>query len=383
MQSTPMTEILLVAFFTLSSYYMYVYLINRQNTLALLHAAFFGFAATLTRYDGWFLVIIEAGVIAFLYLRERKERKRLEGQIILFCTLGFFGIGLWLLWNFLILGNPLYFTDSPFSAKSQQQNWLARGELPTYHNLLLSFEYYGATVFANIGVIATALSTLGIILYGFHRKIKEKFLLLLVLLTPLIFYVVTLFIGQSLIFIPSVTPSSFEWNLFNVRYGLMMVPVAALFISVLALIKRVGWLFLFLGLIASIIYPLYMKEIPITLADGVYGLSSAKVPDAQHWMSRNYTEGIVLIDDYARTMSVARSPIAMEDIIYIGNKPYWEESMDAPEKYASWIIMQKDDALWRNIYDRPEVQGRLFKYFKKVYTSPQILIFQRNQEVAL
>ena len=167
MQSTPMTEILLVAFFTLSSYYMYVYLINRQNTLALLHAAFFGFAATLTRYDGWFLVIIEAGVIAFLYLRERKERKRLEGQIILFCTLGFFGIGLWLLWNFLILGNPLYFTDSPFSAKSQQQNWLARGELPTYHNLLLSFEYYGATVFANIGVIATALSTLGIILYGF------------------------------------------------------------------------------------------------------------------------------------------------------------------------------------------------------------------------
>ena len=154
-------------------------------------------------------------------------------------------------------------------------------------------------------------------------------------------------------------------------------------ISVLALIKRVGWLFLFLGLIASIIYPLYMKEIPITLADGVYGLSSAKVPDAQHWMSRNYTEGIVLIDDYARTMSVARSPIAMEDIIYIGNKPYWEESMDAPEKYASWIIMQKDDALWRNIYDRPEVQGRLFKYFKKVYTSPQILIFQRNQEVAL
>ena len=130
------------------------------------------------------------------------------------------------------------------------------------------------------------------------------------MLTPLIFYVVTLFIGQSVIFIPSVTPSSFEWNLFNVRYGLMMVPVAALFISVLALIKRVGWLFLFLGLIASIIYPLYMKEIPITLADGVYGLSSAKVPDAQHWMSRNYTEGIVLIDDYARTMSVARSPIS-------------------------------------------------------------------------
>ena len=115
----------------------------------------------------------------------------------------------------------------------------------------------------------------------------------------------------------------------------------------------------------------------ISLADGTEGLSKAKIPDAETWISKNYDTGLVLIDDYARTLSIIRSGIPMQNIIYIGNKPYWEVSLVAPERYASWIIMQKDDDVWKAIYDKPDVQGRLFKYFKKVYTSPQILIFRK------
>ena len=72
----------------------------------------------------------------------------------------------------------------------------------------------------------------------------------------------------------------------------------------------------------------------------------------------------------------------MKDVIYIGNKPYWDESFIDPEKYARWIVMQKDDAIWKNIYEQPEANAKLFKYFNKVYTSENILIFRRIDPVS-
>jgi hypothetical protein len=121
----------------------------------------------------------------------------------------------------------------------------------------------------------------------------------------------------------------------------------------------------------------------VSLDDGRTGLSSAvtKLPDAQNFINAHYDGGLVLEDDFARTLSIVRTHIPMQKVIYIGNKPYWEESLRAPEKYATWIIMQKDDDVWRHVYDDPIVQGRLYKYFEKVYTSPEILIFRRNPAV--
>ena len=116
----------------------------------------------------------------------------------------------------------------------------------------------------------------------------------------------------------------------------------------------------------------------ISYTDGISGLSSAKKPNAEVWMKKNYDKGLVLIDDYARTISIIRSGIPMQNIIYIGNKPYWEESLKEPEKYATWIVMQKNDDVWKNIYEKSNIRGRLYKYFKKVYTSPEILIFKKN-----
>jgi hypothetical protein len=87
---------------------------------------------------------------------------------------------------------------------------------------------------------------------------------------------------------------------------------------------------------------------------------------------------MVLMDDYARTISVVKTKIPMQEMIYIGNKPYWEESLTMPEKYARWIIIQKDDAVWKSVIDDKLIEGRLYAHFQKVYTSPTILIFRKN-----
>lgn len=384
MQTTPMTELPLIAFFILSTYYFAKFLYDRSNYVVLILSALFAFAATLSRYDGWFLVMVELAILSYLYITQTKERKTLEGKSILFGTLAGFGILLWLIWDWLILGDPFYFKNSPFSANSQQQGWLSRGELPAFNNLPLSIGYYTVTSVANIGVIASLLAVLGMVIFLFDQKINDRLFILFLLAVPFIFYVVTLYIGQSIIFIPELTPSSFEWNLFNVRYGIMMVPFAAYFVGYLfsknnALGKATVIIMIAFGLSTFI----SGKDKIITLEDGTRGLSASKHPDAGHWLSANYDSGLVLLDDYARTISVIRTTIPMDRVIYVGNRPYWEESLAEPEKHASWIIMQKNDTVWSRINENPDQQARLYKYFIKVYTSPDILIFRRMSDATL
>lgn len=380
LQSTPMTELPLVAFFILSSYFFIKYIINENDIPSLLLAALFGFCAVLTRYDGWFLVLFEALTIILLYLRKRHDWKKTEGKLLLFSTLAFFGVLIWMTWDLLILGDPFYFTNSQFSARTQQLNWLKRGELPAYHNLPLAFAYYLVTSMSNSGVIVFLTALIGLVFYLKNKNDSHRLFISFILLVPFIFNVFTMFVGQSVIFIPHLTPVGFEWRLFNVRYGVLMIPVIALFFGYTFLqAKKAGAKILLIALFL-LQFGLYLVGYSkiITLADGIEGLSKARRPDAEIWIKKNYDNGLVLVDDYARTLSIIRSGIPMQNMIYVGNKPYWEVSLVAPERYARWIIMQKDDDVWNAIYDKKDVQGRLFKYFKKVYTSPQILIFKRN-----
>lgn len=378
LQTTPMTEIVLIMFFLLSSYYFILFLEDDRNIQHLITGALFGFCASISRYEGWFLVLIQAGIVVLFYLRKRNWEK-MQGMLVLFCTAAFVGIGLWLLWDYLILGDPLYFTNSQFSAKSQQMNWLARGELPAYHDIVSSFLYYIVTTVANVGSMVFILSAIGAYLYFAFSKDKQTEVILLLLSVPFIFYVVTLYMGQSVIFVPGLTPDSFEWNLFNVRYGVVMVPAIAIFFGYLFYKSKNIFRYIIMGVFVLQTYYFVSGAVPvISQQDGVTGLSHAKRPDAEGWMKKNYTSGLVLLDDYARTISIVRSDIPMKNIIYVGNKPYWAESLKEPEKHAKWIVMQKDDDVWDHLNDDKVTQARLYKYFKKVYTSNTILIFQRN-----
>jgi hypothetical protein len=379
LQSTAMTELPLLAFFLLSSYYFIKFLRAENEAMSSILAAFFGFCAVLSRYDGWFLVVAEVGIIGLIGLFRKWQWKKIEGYGVLFGTLAFFGIALWLLWGQVILGNAFYFTQSEFSAKTQQAAWLAKGELPAYHNLPLAFLYYAVTAMSNAGLLIFILGVFGFMFYLSHRSERIRFLVALLLLVPLFFNVLTLFLGQSVIFIPHLTPVSYEWRLFNVRYGVMLVPVVAFFVGYL--FYKSKWnIRLFLVGLVLLQYGLYAVGYSSVLSyqDGIAGLSHAKRPDAEGWMKTHYDDGLVLLDDYTRTISIVRSGIPMKNIIYIGNKPYWEDSLKQPEKYAKWIVMQKNDDVWKHIYDDPVIQSRLYEYFTKVYTSPEILIFERH-----
>jgi hypothetical protein len=394
MQSTPMTELPLIVFFILSTYYFLKYITDRNNILNLVKTAFFGFCASLSRYDGWFLVAIEAFLIALINLplseiiTDLKERKfanlrqlvsRAEGLSILFATLAFAGIIFWFGWDGVILRDPFYFTSSQFSAKSQQNGWLAKKQLPSYHDVVSSVSYYTVTSMSTGGILIFGVALIGLITLLRRKEDENGYWIVTILLVPYFFYVLTLYIGQSLIFIPHLTPITFEWTLFNVRYGVMMVPVIAILFAYLfyrvSLAGKI--LILALFLLQFGFYKVGYSKV-IAYDDGTIGLSANKHPDAEGWLKKHYDSGYVLMDDYKRIFSLIGTGIPMEKTIYIGNQFYWEESLQVPERYARWIIIQKGDTMWKTFYDTPVKQGRLYKYYQKVYTSDEIIIFRLN-----
>src|SRR3989338_2056186 len=107
LQSTAMTELLLLAMMTAGAYELMLWF-KDEKLFNLFKSSFWILLATLIRYDGWFLLFVAAFLIVIKTIKA-KGYKTTEGIFLFFATLGGFGIILWLLWNQLIFKDALYF----------------------------------------------------------------------------------------------------------------------------------------------------------------------------------------------------------------------------------------------------------------------------------
>jgi hypothetical protein len=251
--------------------------------------------------------------------------------------------------------------------------------LPSYHDIGSSLAYYTLTTAINSGTIIFGIAAIGLLAYLLIKPSWRKALITLILLVPFIFYVITLYVGQSIILIPQLTPASFGNQIFNVRYGTVMIPSIAVFVSYLFTYRHVVWRALLVILIAGNLAAFYAGQASvITIDDGRYGLSHLSTPDAEGFMRSSYDNGLVLMDDFGKSISIIKSGLPMQHMIYIGNKPYWEDGLRAPQHNIRWIILQRDEMVWKNFFNDPAKEAELYKYFEKVYTSPDLVIFRRN-----
>lgn len=199
--------------------------------------------------------------------------------MIFFSVISFARIALWMLWNKLIFNDSFYFMSSPYSAKSQQQ-WMAKGQLPSYHDMQSSYEFYTVTMLQNTGYAVAGAAMLGLILllaYALRARYnRAQVVSLLLLATPFPFYVIILFMGISIILIPELLPKSWELNLFNVRYSMMMIPFGAVMAAaVAAAYRRVGFVFI-AGILVFQMYQFAVGGAHIVIRDAQYGLSARR-----------------------------------------------------------------------------------------------------------
>jgi len=374
-QGTALTEPVLLAFFVGAAWHMARWTRTMRHQ-ELIIAGVLTACATLTRYDGW--VLLFAGVVivaAWSWLAERRAGAK-EANLVIFCAIGAFGVVLWFLYNLVIFHDPFFFLHSSFSAQSQQQSLLQSGALATKGSLAVSALTYG---WAMIDIVGGFFFLLGIVgLIGLLRRRDSRrrrdMAMIAFLAAPVVFNVIALWTGQSTLRVPQVSP----FGLWNVRYGLMALPLFALLGGAALdrhadLRRRVV-----LGVVATGLL-LSVTHTPATIADGLSGTSSAAAgqPEvAAEYIHEHYAGGLVLADEASSAPLIFASGLRLAEFVTAGEHPYYENALASPGANVEWVVTYDGDAVWTDIKAHPE----RFQRYNVVVHDGRAWVLQRSPQ---
>lgn len=374
LQSTAMTELVLIFSMTSSAYFLMLWY-KYDKLYNLIFCAFWVMAATLVRYDGWFLFAMIAAMI-LIWSWKNRGYKTSEGTVIIFCTLAIYGILLWLLWNLLIFNDIFYFIFGPFSAHTQQNELVRAGVLATKFNLWLSVKTYFYALAYNSGSFIMIAGFIGSLVVWFDRRLPPAVrYATLALWSPIIFNILALYLGHSVLYIADFSGAS--W--FNVRYGIMMMPSFAIFIGYLvnyaAKIRYVLIMLIFFTVFFS-----FTSQDAVTIDDARIGSSQKNVSEVSSWLNRNAgnQEGYILISVASHDAIIFSSGLPMKKFIHEGAGKYYEEAVKDLDRWARWIVVRtysENDSTWMAIKDHPD-----FSNYKLVDHYPFADIYELKEE---
>lgn len=390
-QTTPLTESLYIGLFSLSVLVFTLWLTSKDNAKYLLLLGILGFFQVIARYDGWFVVAITGFLIALHELAiVRKTFQETLGKLFLYGLPVLMGVGLWLLWNAMIFGNPLFFIYGEYSAHAQQQVIEQNAGLLAKGNWVQSFLTYGYTMLHNVGiyVFGAALAGLAVLFFKWRDKLnaKKKALLVALLASPIVFNVLALFLGFSVINIPEVNPNpaSPESQWFNVRYGLLALPFAAVLLGIFASWRKLAAVIAF-QLILLQGLTTYNQGV-ITIVDGTVGSSAYR----NHAVAEKL--GFVVNSDEHVLMSLSvfnpvafDSGIALDQFVHEGVSKKWNDALNQPQKHAEWIVMSNDPNRGDPIYNTlvKEQNSAFLTQYDIVYSDSEASIYRLKGDLRL
>ncbi len=346
LQSTAMTELVLLATMTAGCYQLLVWH-QSDNILDLIKSSFWIMLSTLIRYDGWFLLVV-ATILVIIQVWRRKGYQAAEGLTVLFCTMGAFGIFLWFLWNLLIFKDPLYFAFGPFSARAQQTQLEAAGVLATKGDWILSSKMYFYALMYNSYSFPVILAALGLIVLARDQSLQTAVKRsTLALLAPLIFNILALFLGHSVLFVQGLSGDT--W--FNIRYGIMLAPSIAIFVGYF-LDRMKSLRPVLVSLLAFVLFFAFSSQDAVTIDDARVGSSQKNVSEVSDWLRANAKgqKGFIMISAASHDAIIFSSGLPMKRFIHEGTGAYWESAKVTPDHWARWIIMRThddNDLTWR------------------------------------
>ena len=232
MQATAMTEPLYLAFFIWALVYFAEFAGRIKADSSLSKCGLCVAAACLTRYDGWFLaaILIFAAAIIVLVRQTSGESllhsaKPQRTELIKFILIASAAPVLWLAYNAAVYRNPLEFANGPYSAKAIEQKTATVN--PAKGNVYAAASYFLKAAELNIGDanwqqrlwLILALAGAAVAAFAGPR-------IALLLWVPLPFYALSVAYGSIPIFVPTWWP----FSMYNVRYGLELLPAFAIFV---------------------------------------------------------------------------------------------------------------------------------------------------------
>ncbi len=236
MQATAMNESLYLAFLIWAVVYFAEFQQGRANSeelsptnWCLIKCGFCLAPACLTRYDGWFLAaVMIIAVIAVTVKNDNAHESHAFSRrtIFAFILLAAAGPILWLAYNAAVYRNPLEFANGPYSAKAIEIRTATVN--PAKNNPITAASYFLKGAELNVGGpewqgrLWLALALIGAAAALFTGRGRTP----LFLWAPLPFYAISIAYGSIPIFVPTWWP----FSLYNLRYGLELLPAFAVFV---------------------------------------------------------------------------------------------------------------------------------------------------------
>lgn len=369
LQTTPMTETLLLATFAMTIYFLAKYMTDFK-VQSLLFCSIAVTASTLIRYDGWFL-FMSLLVLLPLWVFALKGRKQAEGTLFLFGMMGGAGIVGWVLWNWAIFKDPMYFITGPFSAYAQQRILKNVGQLPTEGNLFNALYYYFWAMVDNNGMILFISTAIGGFIIPFILKHKRMIIVFGAAFSPILFNTIALYMGQSAMNIPQAFNDP---GMFNIRYGLMALPFISLVLGTLASNRILAVLIILAFVAQGFIF--VRQGLPVSLADGVNGLNNTYYTvEASKWLANNYEGGLILTSLASHDAFVARAGIPMKNYVHEGTREYWNNALNGPDENIAYVatLSFPPDLVWKAIGKNPAFLNN----YEKVHSYGKFGIYKR------
>jgi len=238
LQTTAMTESLYLALFIWAVVYFSDFIQQSSQkdgppdaaSSSLIKCGLCLVAASLTRYDGWFLAVAMClGALAIMAKRNTRVPRHGVAKFVLLAATA---PALWLAYNAIIYRNPLEFANGPYSARAIEQKNATPGSPghPGSHDLPVAFSYFMKSAELNMAEGTSQKVWLLLLLAGTITILisDRKLWPLLLLWIPLPFYMLSVAYSGVPIFVPTWWPFSF----YNVRYGLQLLPLFSVSVAV-------------------------------------------------------------------------------------------------------------------------------------------------------
>jgi hypothetical protein len=384
-QSMPMSESFFLFCIIMVLYFLTKWVMT-HDIVAFLSTAFFVMIGTLTRYEGYFILVGALCAVCIelvLLYWKKKNFSKIEGMILVFLTIAGYGIFLWCLYCFIFFKDPLHWLHL-YSGNNGDGSIIPSQN--SHKGILESFTVYSEITIWISGLlnsflgIAGFLALVGSLTSIMRKKKKVNIYLPLFIITVVLFPM--LIYGYQKGYIPPVVyenitlqhilSKSFNIYLYgdpdapNIRYGIIMVPFIALFTGFLIgkrkVLVGIAIILICFQLFTNFFTPLLL-QFSVPRASHYVALPSAA------WLKEHYTGGLILTSATTNENFMFQTGLPYHDFIYEGTQHYWKNSLTNPARYATWVM---DQNLVRGdlIYDTlsPSASTILQKKFKLVYS---------------
>jgi hypothetical protein len=373
LSSTPMTEPVFAASIA-ALLFATLWFRDSQSIWALLLAAAASNAASLTRYEGWFLI-----PFASFYLLIVAKNKWLA---VLFGALASLAPLAWLAHNRFYDGDALEFYRGQWSALGIYKRQLAQGmaKYPGDHDWRKAIEYYSTAVELAIGRPVLMLGAAGV----FAALWKRAWWPILLLVLSPIFYVMGMHSTGNPIFVPTLWPHS--W--YNTRYALAALPLTAICAGALVSLLPRRWYYgwpaaLIIAGIPAVAWSLHPESICWKESEVNSVTRREWTRQAASYLAANYARGDGIIFPFGDMTGVLREAgIPIREGLYDGNGAAYGMALDRPDLFLQprWALAYSGDRIATAIL-RGDKRGPHYQLVSTIIVkgAPVIEIYHRDR----